>query len=199
VQLSRLRGSGVGERSRSNWAYPRPRRDFCRPRAGAAELTPKTSAPALTEGSGVGERSRSNWGVSSPGTRLLPPPSRWCTQPECAQDPVPARPGEPRQIAAVGGQKLAREPADDEAHGDSDRRIEIAVDPRDERQGKHHARPRHHAYERTGPGGRAGEHPESKQAAEHPHEQPHHLDEGVEQAADRGVDEHNRQRRAGQR
>ncbi len=35
------------------------RRDFRRPRAGAAELTPKTSAPALPEGSGVGERSRS--------------------------------------------------------------------------------------------------------------------------------------------
>jgi hypothetical protein len=29
-------GSGVGERSRSIGAYPRPRRDFCRPRAGAA-------------------------------------------------------------------------------------------------------------------------------------------------------------------
>ncbi len=39
------RGSGVGERSRSNWAYPRPRRDFRRPRAGAAELTPKTICP----------------------------------------------------------------------------------------------------------------------------------------------------------
>jgi len=48
-------------------AYPRPRRDFCRPRAGA---------PGLTRGEGIGERSRSNWGVSSPATRLLPSPSR---------------------------------------------------------------------------------------------------------------------------
>jgi len=59
-------------------AYPRPRRDFCRPRAGAAELT-RTRSQNPDEGEGVGERWRSNWGVSSPATRLLPSPSRCST------------------------------------------------------------------------------------------------------------------------